>query len=218
MKKLYQIPKKSVIAIVAAILCFVAAVFELIITLDYIVQFGFDQLIITDLLYVGAAALSGLFILLFGRRFKIMLMVPYALLAGLLLTGYFESVQYAFTTVFQYNSEFIGVGQSPTLFAHSLFNLFSNFFSIAALMVSFFLILIVLLGKLTPRAAAIAAAITGFFVVTDSVISFIYITSHFSFYFPWHLFFRLFLFAGISLYFFSYRKIEPSPGAATFQE
>ena len=62
MKKLYQIPQKPVIAIVAAILCFAAAVFELIVTLDYIVQFGFDQLIITDLLYVGAAALSGLFI------------------------------------------------------------------------------------------------------------------------------------------------------------
>lgn len=218
MKKLYQIPKKSVIAIVAAILCLIAAVFELIITLDYIVQFGFDQLIITDLLYVAAAVLSGLFILLFGRRLKIMLMIPYALLAGLLLTGYFESIQYAFNTVFQYNSEFIGVGQSPTFLADSLFNLFSNSFSITALIISFILILVVLLGKLTPMATAIATAITGFLVVTDSVSSFIYITSNFSFYFPWHLFFRLFLFAGISLYFFSYRKMEPSPGTAVFQE
>lgn len=105
----YQIPQKPVLAIVAAILCFAAAVFELIVTLDYIVQFGFDQLIITDLLYVGAAALSPGYLFLFGRRLKIMLMVPYALLTGLLLTGYFESIQYSFNTVFQYNSEFVGV-------------------------------------------------------------------------------------------------------------
>lgn len=209
MKASYQIPNASPLQIVSAILCFLAALFQIVPIMNSFNAFGFDESAFQNIVLLLVAALFGVFVLAFGKRLKVLLVIPYGMLVLVFLINYISSLLYALEHL-----SFSSYSYDNAIF-ESIGYIFGNLFGMLLVLASFVFILLILLNKVPPFIGGIFAVVIGCFAAYGSLSTFLNILINFeTFYFPWDLFMRLFLFTGIALYFFSFRKTMPIPQTA----